>query len=164
MLKVGLIGCGFMGAMHANCYKNIKGVEIAAVADIRREKAEAVAAGTNAKIYSDGRELIEAGGLDIIDVCLPTYLHAEYGMLAMEYLKENHKTRYQSLLRFGRLTEKLKEVEEEANQMLDHLMQSYLKNHPPKDRHSTMEMWKIRQQGMMMAEEIVMKEIVNQYH
>jgi len=84
MLKVGLIGCGFMGSMHANCYKNIKGVEIAAVADIRREKAEAVAAGTNAKIYSDGRELIEAGGLDIIDVCLPTYLHAEYGMLAME--------------------------------------------------------------------------------
>ena len=27
MLKVGLIGCGFMGQMHANCYKNIEGVE-----------------------------------------------------------------------------------------------------------------------------------------
>lgn len=87
MLKVGLIGCGFMGAMHANCYKNIEGVEIAAIADIRREKAEALANGTNAKIYSDGRELIEAGGLDIIDVCLPTYLHAEYAMLAMEKVK-----------------------------------------------------------------------------
>ena len=31
MLKVGLIGCGFMGAMHANCYKNIEGVEIVAL-------------------------------------------------------------------------------------------------------------------------------------
>lgn len=28
MLKVGLIGCGFMGAMHANCYKNIEGVDL----------------------------------------------------------------------------------------------------------------------------------------
>ena len=87
MLKVGLIGCGFMGAMHANCYKNIEGVEIAAIADIRREKAEALANGTNAKIYGDGRELIAAGGLDIIDICLPTYLHAEYAMLAMEKVK-----------------------------------------------------------------------------
>ena len=26
MLKVGLIGCGFMGTMHVNCYKNIPGV------------------------------------------------------------------------------------------------------------------------------------------
>ena len=40
MLKVGLIGCGFMGAMHANCYKNIEGVEIVAFADLRKEKAE----------------------------------------------------------------------------------------------------------------------------
>ena len=31
MIKVGLIGCGFMGAMHANCYKNIEGVELVAL-------------------------------------------------------------------------------------------------------------------------------------
>ena len=35
MLKVGLIGCGFMGTMHANCYKVLDGVTLAAVADIR---------------------------------------------------------------------------------------------------------------------------------
>ena len=55
MLKVGLIGCGFMGAMHANCYKNIEGVEIVAVADIRKEKAEELAKDTNATIYGDGK-------------------------------------------------------------------------------------------------------------
>ena len=37
MLKVGLIGCGFMGTMHANCYKNLPDVELVALADIRRE-------------------------------------------------------------------------------------------------------------------------------
>ena len=84
MLKVGLIGCGFMGAMHANCYKNLPGVTLAAVADIRRDKAEALAGGTDAVIYADGMELIENAELDVIDICLPTYLHARYALAAMD--------------------------------------------------------------------------------
>ena len=84
MLKVGLIGCGFMGAMHANCYKNISGAELVAVSDIRREKAEEIAKGTNAVIYGDGSELIENADVDIIDICLPTYLHAKYALQAMD--------------------------------------------------------------------------------
>ena len=84
MLKVGLIGCGFMGTMHANCYKNIDGVEIVALADIRREKAEELAKGTNAVIYGEARDLIENAKVDVIDICLPTFLHAEYALLAME--------------------------------------------------------------------------------
>ena len=84
MLKVGLIGCGFMGAMHANCYKNIEGVEVVAFADIRKEKAEELAKGSNATIYGDGKDLINNAQVDIIDICLPTFLHAEYAMLAME--------------------------------------------------------------------------------
>ena len=87
MIKVGIIGCGFMGAMHANCYKNIKDCEIVALADVRREKAEALAEGTNATIYGDGKELIANADVDVIDVCLPTFLHAEYAMLAMDKVK-----------------------------------------------------------------------------
>ena len=67
MLKVGLIGCGFMGAMHANCYKNIADVEIVALADIRNEKAEELAVDTNATIYGDGKDLIANADVDIID-------------------------------------------------------------------------------------------------
>lgn len=84
MLKVGLIGCGFMGTMHCNCYKNIPDVQIAAVADVRRDKAEILAEGTNAVIYADGKDLIANADVDIIDICLPTYLHAEYALLAMD--------------------------------------------------------------------------------
>ena len=87
MLKVGLIGCGFMGTMHANCYKNIPGVELAAVADIRNEKAAELAAGTSAVIYADGKDLIAQADVDVIDICLPTYLHAEYALLAMDKVK-----------------------------------------------------------------------------
>ena len=87
MIKVGLIGCGFMGTMHANCYKNIAGVELAAVADIRPEKAQEIAAGTTAKIYGDGKDLIADAQVDVIDICLPTYLHAQYALLAMDKVK-----------------------------------------------------------------------------
>ena len=70
MIKVGLIGCGFMGTMHANCYKNIDGVVLAAVADLRREKAEELANG--AEIFSDGLDLIKNADVDVIDIFLPT--------------------------------------------------------------------------------------------
>ena len=85
MIKVGLIGCGFMGSMHANCYKNIDGVILGAVADVRREKAEELANG--AEIFSDGLDLINNADVDVIDICLPTYLHAEYAIKAMEKVK-----------------------------------------------------------------------------
>ena len=87
MLKIGLIGCGFMGTMHANCYKNIEGVTLSALADIHREKAEELAAGTDAIIYGDGMDLITEADVDIIDICLPTFLHAKYALAAMEKVK-----------------------------------------------------------------------------
>lgn len=87
MLKVGLIGCGFMGTMHANCYRNIAGVELAALADIRPERAAELAKGTNAALFGDGADLIREAKVDIVDICLPTYLHAKYALAAMEKAK-----------------------------------------------------------------------------
>ena len=88
----------------------------------------------------------------------------KYGLIAMEYLRENHPERYRSLKRFGRLTEVLSPVNEEAYQMIDTMMEKYLETHKPKNQADTMEMWQIRQQGMMPAEEIVLHDIVNRYH
>lgn len=87
MLKVGLIGCGFMGSMHANCYNNIEGAKVVAVADLRAEKAEELAKISGAEVYTTGKELIEKADVDVIDICLPTYLHAEHALLAMEKVK-----------------------------------------------------------------------------
>jgi len=87
MLNVGIIGCGFMGTMHANCYKNLEGVRLAAVADLCTEKAQTLAEGTDAVIFTDGKDLIAQANLDIIDICLPTYLHTEFALLAMDKAK-----------------------------------------------------------------------------
>ena len=84
--------------------------------------------------------------------------------MAAEYLKENYYSRYRSLFRFWRLTEVLSKVEEEANQLLEQIMEKYLKSHKPKDPASTMEMWEIREQGQRMAEVFVLHQIVNKYH
>ena len=59
---------------------------------------------------------------------------------------------------------KAEEVNEEAYEMLDSIVAKYLKKHPPVDPNSTMEMWQIREQAKMMAEEIIFHDIVNQYH
>jgi len=84
MLRVGLIGAGFMGGMHSACYKALgTNVKITAVADIVREKAEKIANVSGAAVFSSGEQLIENSEVDIIDICLPTYLHAEHAIRAM---------------------------------------------------------------------------------
>lgn len=87
MLKIGLIGCGFMGTMHANCYNALEGVCVTAVADVRPEKAETLAKLSGAKVYADGMRLIAEADVDAIDICLPTYLHASHAEAAMRKVK-----------------------------------------------------------------------------
>ena len=88
----------------------------------------------------------------------------KYGLMAMDYLKDNYYERYRSLERSGRLVEVLKSVNEEAHQMVDWMMEKYLRTNKPSDTTSTMEMWKLRNQAMMAAEEIVMREVVLKFH
>lgn len=83
-LRVGLLGAGFMGNMHAACYAQIGGVELVAVADSVRENAEKIANSYGCRIFGEAEKLIENSDVDIIDVCLPTYLHPKYTLQALE--------------------------------------------------------------------------------
>lgn len=85
MLTVGLIGCGGMGSMHANCYLALSDkVKLVAIADLDKAKADKFTAQSGAKYYENGKALLENEKLDIIDICLPTYLHTEYAVAAMK--------------------------------------------------------------------------------
>ena len=88
----------------------------------------------------------------------------KYGRMAMNYLKENEPARYKTLMRFGKMYEKMSAVEEEANQLYDQLEMQYLAKHKPQNPSSTMEMWKIREQAKMQAEEVVLHQIVMRFH
>lgn len=88
----------------------------------------------------------------------------KYGYLWMEYMKLEYPQRYLSLKRCCRLREKAAEINEEAYKLLDNITDRYLQSHKPKNPTSTMEMWRIREQAKMMAEKIILAEIVNQFH
>ncbi len=84
MLKVGLVGCGYMGEMHLNCYKAMgEKVMVAAVADLRPERLAALSP-EGAMQYAEAADLINNAEVDFIDICLPTYLHEKYAVMAME--------------------------------------------------------------------------------
>lgn len=88
MFRVGLIGCGGIGAVHAESWMLLKDeVQLAAIADTDTEKAEKYVKKTDARLYSNGLEMLEKEELDIVDICLPTFLHTEYAMRAMERVK-----------------------------------------------------------------------------
>ena len=88
----------------------------------------------------------------------------KYGHLWISYMKENHPNRYRHHIRMGQLFIKAKEVNEDAYEMLDMVVEKYLTKHKLKNAHSTMEMWKLREQAKLLAEEVIYGEIVYKYH
>lgn len=85
-MKAALIGNGFIGADHRNAYKLLAEegsfVELVAVCDIREEKRQET---NGARAYASVDEMLASEkDLDFVDICLPTYLHAEYTIKCME--------------------------------------------------------------------------------
>lgn len=87
-MKVGVIGCGGMGTTHYQALKALSAqmdLEVTALADCREELlAKASKCFPNAEIYTEGLEMIEKEALDIVHICLPSYLHVSYAVAAME--------------------------------------------------------------------------------
>lgn len=88
----------------------------------------------------------------------------KYGLLWIDYMKFNHAERYRHHIRMGTLNTKALEVNEEAYEMLEGIMNQYLVEHKPQNSASTMEMWRLREQAKQMAEEVVLSDVVRQYH
>ena len=88
MLRVGLIGCGGIGAVHAVCWQQMdERVQLVAIADMNTVRAEEFAVKSGAKVYADANEMLASETLDVVDICLPTFLHAEYMCKAMHRVK-----------------------------------------------------------------------------
>jgi predicted dehydrogenase len=76
-LKIGLIGAGSIGGYHAKSIRAIDGVELSAIADIRLERAKALAESCGVdKVYRDYVEMLDQEPLDAVVVATPNHLHA----------------------------------------------------------------------------------------
>jgi predicted dehydrogenase len=80
VLKVGIIGAGGMGNVHARQYRKMPDVEVAFY-DHSPEKASAFCERWGYVCAESMDRLIES--VDVVDVCLPTDLHAEVGLKAI---------------------------------------------------------------------------------
>ncbi|MBO7179073.1 MAG: Gfo/Idh/MocA family oxidoreductase [Clostridia bacterium] len=81
MLKVAVVGVGGISGAHIPAWEEIKEVELVALCDIRQERLDQY---PNKRHYNDFKEMLEKEEIDILDICLPTYLHTDYAVEAME--------------------------------------------------------------------------------
>lgn len=77
MHTVAVWGAGSMGRTHANCYKQCDEARVKYVIDSDTERARNIAAlcGATPQVHPDAA--LKDPEVDIVDVCLPTYLHRE---------------------------------------------------------------------------------------
>lgn len=81
MLKVGLVGCGGISGAHVPGWQALNDCEIVAICDVRQEMMDKY---EGPRQYLSFDEMLEKEELDIVDICLPTYLHPDYAIKAME--------------------------------------------------------------------------------
>ncbi|GGF61611.1 hypothetical protein GCM10010912_03520 [Paenibacillus albidus] len=100
MLKIGLIGFGFMGRMHFDNYIRLISegypIGLKAICDIRIDELKDGKASGNMStsqevydltpynLYDHFEKMIAAEELDMIDLAVPTYLHAEMSCFLLE--------------------------------------------------------------------------------
>jgi len=96
MIRVGIVGLGFMGEMHFRCYQALDGAQVVAICDTDKGKfeetggtagniegAEAPLDLTGIELYDDFDKMLAEANLDALSVTLPTYMHKDYAVKAL---------------------------------------------------------------------------------
>ncbi len=84
MLRIGLLGRGFMATVHALRYAEMEGVEVAGVASPSGPDEFAADYTEGAMAYDDALAMYDAEDLDAVDVCTPTHTHRDLVVPAVE--------------------------------------------------------------------------------
>jgi predicted dehydrogenase len=92
-LRIGLIGCGFMGRTHTNGYKRVSDFfpeltyrpVLKAVCSRNKDKVQAFADQWGYEsVETDWKVLIARDDIDAVDICAPNNMHAEIAIAAAE--------------------------------------------------------------------------------
>ena len=78
MYRIGLIGSGYIGTVHAAAYQRIPNAELVAVADINEVAGKKIADEFTCKYYQQAEDMLLNEEIDVVDICLPTFLHEQY--------------------------------------------------------------------------------------
>lgn len=86
MVKVGILGTGF-GRHHAELYTKTNGFEVILIYGRDENKLREINETLNIRTTTDIYEIINNEQIDLVDICLPTTLHAEWAIEALKHRK-----------------------------------------------------------------------------
>lgn len=78
MVKVAVVGTGFIGSVHAKNIARHPGAELVAVSDPNIEAAKKIAATTGAKVVADIAEILNNEAIQAVLIATPTDTHVDY--------------------------------------------------------------------------------------
>lgn len=88
-VKIAILGTGFITKIHMESYERfVKGAQVVAVWDVDLSRAESFAQTYHIpQYYDDIDKLLNESGCDLVDLCLPNFLHHEYCLKAIRAKK-----------------------------------------------------------------------------
>jgi len=84
IVKAAIIGTGFMAKTHLEAWRLVKDGTATVIVSRTYEKAKQLASKYGLEASGDIKEILKRDDIDIVDICVPTYLHREYVELAAE--------------------------------------------------------------------------------
>ncbi len=81
-LKVGIVGVGKLGSLHARIYSQLKSVELVGICDINPQVVRSLARELNTTGWTDYTKLFKK--VEVVSIATPTYLHYK---IAKDFLK-----------------------------------------------------------------------------
>ena len=76
-----------MGRTHVTAYKAMPNAKVTAVCDLSEKQGKYLDEFAGCDWYNDGESMLNTVDIDIVDICLPTFLHEQYVLLAAGHKK-----------------------------------------------------------------------------
>jgi len=146
-IKVGIIGLGFMGTTHFQIHQNLGKSEIIAIADINEKKLSGDWSSVvgnigdfdyskpinldGIKTYNDAMDLINNPEVEMVDICVPTFLHERFALAA---LKNNKHVLCEKPI--GRNLNEARRITEEAERSAKFFSNGLCVRYWPEYRHA----------------------------
>ena len=83
-VRVALLGCGRISRNHLEAIAKVEELELVAVADTDRSRAEEAGASSGVPGFASLNEMLAAVPSDLVTICTPSGLHPQHGILAAQ--------------------------------------------------------------------------------
>lgn len=80
-IRVGMVGAGFAADFHVEAFARVRGINarvVAVTAPREERRVEFAQRHAISGVYGSLAEMLDSEQIDVVDLCVPTYVHAEY--------------------------------------------------------------------------------------